>query len=175
MELSHDILFSIAIRLDLPDILNFCETNKKIDRKFFQLWIHKLNEVSDQESVIKIQKIQKRQKLREEEFKKLYTLIYSLNKVKESFKLEDNIYILYNLQKLNLSNNQISKIPEESLIWWRVAHVGVATIPVFLFHATTPSFPCHACGPLTTCMVPVLQSKRCRNLRTWRRVMGTSW
>src|SRR5437867_3668802 len=29
-----------------------------------------------------------------------------------------------------------SKTPEMSLLWWRIAHVGVVTIPIFLYHAT---------------------------------------
>jgi len=30
----------------------------------------------------------------------------------------------------------ISRSPESALFWWRIAHLGVVTIPIFLFHAT---------------------------------------
>ena len=48
-----DVLLSLAIHLDLPDILNFCATDKEIDRKLCQqdrIWYHKLNQ--DRKSVV---------------------------------------------------------------------------------------------------------------------------
>ena len=98
-KLSREALFSIAIHLDLPQILKLCATNKEIDRKLCQrdpIWNRKIEQVSDQESV---QKIKEETNLKGKE---LYELIYSLIKVKEAFKLKDNIYELYMRDILDL-------------------------------------------------------------------------
>ena len=107
----------MLFRSNLEEILNLCETNKEIDRKLCKIiWKYKIEQVEDKESV---------EKLREEEFdlKKLYILIYSLNKVKEAFKSKYNIYDLYMRDELDLSgrdiykpeleNKLIKKIPKE--------------------------------------------------------------
>ena len=108
---SADVLYSIAIYLDLPEILKLCATNKEINKKLCKrdsIWIYKLNQVSDQESV---KNLKEQTKL--DSFKGLYKLVYILNKVIDAFKLKETIYELYDLQELWLQNNQISEILKE--------------------------------------------------------------
>jgi len=106
--LEKDQLFILATKLDLPQLLKFCRTNKKINKLICQrddIWLYKLNrEFPDY-----------RNSGITGSYKKIYEILFirGLETIKRTFKLKYNLDELYNLQELNLSFNQIRKIPKE--------------------------------------------------------------
>jgi hypothetical protein len=71
-KLNKDELYLLALELDLPDLIRFCKTSKKINEKVCrsnEIWIHKLKED------FKITYSRRRYNL---EPKKLYILLYKL-------------------------------------------------------------------------------------------------
>ena len=105
-KLNKDELFTLALHLDLPDILNLCQGNKYIQNsicKRDEIWIYKLNKDFPNFKKLGVKK----------SFKELYQLLFSLVKLKEKLKRKENIYDLYNLQNLYLYNNRLTKIPKE--------------------------------------------------------------
>jgi len=140
-KLSKDALFSIAIMLDLPDLLRFCDSNKRVDElicKKNDIWYNKLvNEFPNWKEFKIFKEFNK-------DLKDIYETLYGL-KVVQKF-LGDTPYKdyslleLYNLktfilsygklykhlteipkeignikklEKLSLFNNQLTEIPEE--------------------------------------------------------------
>ncbi len=77
-KLNKDELFSLALHLDLPTLLNLCSSNKYIQNsvcKRNEIWMYKLNKDFPDFKKIKIDK----------SFKELYQLLFSLTKLKEKF------------------------------------------------------------------------------------------
>ena len=74
-KLNKDELFTLALRLDLPDLLNFCSVNKYIDKSICKrddIWIYKLRKDFPDYKNLKVEK----------SFKDLYKILYSLSQVK---------------------------------------------------------------------------------------------
>jgi len=109
-KLSKDVLFMIALELDLPDLLNFCKSDEIIDKLVCQkndIWYYKLKEFPNWKE-FKIEK----------DLKGIYETLYGL-KVVQNF-LKDipkynkySLLELYNLRELYLSYNQLTEIPKE--------------------------------------------------------------
>ena len=126
---SKDVLFTIALNLDLPSLLRWCESNSRIHRSVCQnddLWRSKLlkdfpNEYSD----FHIFNVNK--SLRE-----TYVFLYQLSYIKKLLNSNESLYDIFlkkyidlsyirlkkipafdlpNLQILNLDNNKLTKIP----------------------------------------------------------------
>lgn len=103
--LNQDELFLIAIQLDLPDLLNFCNVNsqtRKLCNKDL-IWNYKLNK-NFPEYANSFNDMTK---------KKKYKLLYKLNILKNELNLGDNLVELYNSKELHLSYNKIRIIPKE--------------------------------------------------------------
>ena len=106
IELSKDILFKIALELDLPALVNWCQTNKEINLKVCRnenVWVHKLNRDFPDHNLLKVQF----------SIRKKYKLLYALLVLKNKLKLKESIYDLYSLQELYLSYNQLTELPKE--------------------------------------------------------------
>ena len=106
-KLNKDELFSIAINLELKDLLNFCLVDKNIRKQIFQrneIWMYKL---------IKDFPDFKRLKVEGKSYKEIYQLLYSLTEIKNKWKSKENIYELYELKKIIYINkrnlNSVSK------------------------------------------------------------------
>jgi Leucine-rich repeat (LRR) protein len=125
--LDRHLLFQIAKKLSLTDLLNFCSCNKEINRKLeCSIWdylINTLSEINDKSDQLLQDK------------KEYCILLYNLNQIKNILKIPENLNVIYtiedlniinvvnifprelcrlrNLKTLNLSGNQIQKIPRE--------------------------------------------------------------
>ena len=125
--LNTDELFSIAINLDLLDLLNFCNSSKRINElvcKKDAIWLYKINKdfPNSLENSLKNPKLcyqrlywkNLKNKLKYEgtvekllNVKELYLSYFQLTEIPKE------IGNLYNLQKLNFSGNQLTEIPKE--------------------------------------------------------------
>lgn len=102
------ILYKIALELSIPDLLSYCQTNKKFERLVCsknQIWEYHLNKDFPVEK---------------EEFeylnmppKELFKLLISLDKIKTSFNLEYSLFQIYNKTHLDLTRKNLQQIPKE--------------------------------------------------------------
>ena len=99
MKLTKDTLFSIAIHLDLPDLLNFCKSSKRINDISNNIWYYKLNEEFPGYQLTGTPK------------QTYQTLYYT--KLKDDLKFKGTISKLLNSNELYLSNNQMETLPKE--------------------------------------------------------------
>ena len=75
--LSKDELMLIAIEFDLPDLLRFCSSSKRINDKICgqnDIWIYKLNREFSPEEI---------KELRQKTHRETYTLLYQLRQLQE--------------------------------------------------------------------------------------------
>ena len=106
--LNKDQLFLLAIELDLPNLLSFCGSSKRINELLCnrnEIWLHKLiNEYPNYKDFNF-----------DKNLKEIYTTLYQLQKLKEKLNLDLNYSLLdlYNLQEFNLYSNEIEEIPKE--------------------------------------------------------------
>lgn len=116
-----DILFKIAITLDLPTLLAFCESDEKINNKLCQndnIWNYllnrdfpdykKYNETYDERNIYNIF----REKF-DQSKQKYYIFLNNLNNIKKNFKLKISLYDLFNTEILILYGARIEEIPKE--------------------------------------------------------------
>ena len=88
----------LAIELDLPSLLKFCSSSKRINNLVCNqkdIWTYKLqNEFPDYTNLgVSLS------------FRDTYTILYQLKTLKDKLNLKESIYELYNLKKLDLSMN----------------------------------------------------------------------
>jgi len=108
-KLSKDVLFMIGLNLDLPDLLNFCESSERVNElicKRNDIWLNKLVNEFPNWKDFNIDK----------DLKGIYETLYSLKLVKEFVKekiVDCSLLELYNLRDLYLSNNKLTEIPKE--------------------------------------------------------------
>jgi Leucine-rich repeat (LRR) protein len=126
---SKDVLFTVAMNLDLPDLLRWCQSNSKIMKDVCRndnVWRSKLlkdfnNEYPD------IQKFNLNRSLKE-----TYVFLYQLSYIKKLLNTQESLYNIFlmkeidlsakglkkvlafdlpNLQYLDLSDNKLTKVP----------------------------------------------------------------
>jgi len=105
-KLSKDEIFSIAINLDIPELLSFCESNKKINQiicKKDEIWYKKLNKDFPNWENFNINQSKK----------DIYKKIYELKILKKKLNLKYDILELYNLDYLDLYGKNIISLPKE--------------------------------------------------------------
>lgn len=101
--LGKDELFSLAIHLDLADILRLCSTSSRIEEKLClkdDIWLYKLNREFPDYRSLKLNKSKK----------SIYELLHSLVQIKNELKIKESVYDLYNLRVLDLSHKKLSEI-----------------------------------------------------------------
>ena len=126
---SKDVLFTIALNLELPSLLKWCSSNSRINRDVCQndnVWRSKLlKDFSD--DYPDFQKYKLNKSLRE-----TYVFLYQLSYIKKLLKKNESLYDIFlkkllilsakglekvpafdlpNLQQLNLENNQLTQVP----------------------------------------------------------------
>jgi len=104
--LSGDVLYSIAVYLDYPDLINFCLSSSNIYRSLHRknpIWLYKL------ETTYPIWKSYNIDK----PLHNIYKLIYELDILKSKLNLNYSLFELYNLTELNLYNKGLTEIPRE--------------------------------------------------------------
>ena len=97
--LNANELFSIAIMLDLPDLLTLCKSSKRINQLLCQrndIWFYKLNIEFPNFKIYKTPK-----------------LTYELSLLKSQLNYEDSLEELYNTKKLPLNGKKLTSIPKE--------------------------------------------------------------
>ena len=103
--LNRDELFRLAIEMDLPLLINFCNSNKKINElvcRSNDIWLYKLNtEFPGYKNL----------NLENRSFKKLYEELYDINRYIRSGNNRFSVYEIYNLRYPKL----ISEKDENSL------------------------------------------------------------
>ena len=122
---SKDVLFTIAMDLDLPSLLRWCQSSARINRDVCNnenVWRNKLVRDYPDYQIFNLDK-----SLRE-----TYVLLYQLSFIKNLLKTKESLYDIFlreninlsgkglknvpafdlpNLQELHLSKNQLTKIP----------------------------------------------------------------
>ena len=103
MELNKDMIFLLAMRLDLPSLLRLCASSKLIYFKINQSFlVHKL-----------IQDFPEYKNLNLNDTKNSYILLYQLNIFKCKMKRRETIDQLYNLEQIYLHDDESILIPKE--------------------------------------------------------------
>ena len=106
--MNPDELFKIAIELDLPSLLNWCQTNKRINEiicKRDPIWFYRLNQdFPDWKEFVLPKEITKPIDI--------YKYLYKLKKGKDMLKVGGSLLDYSKLTILDLPGNRISKIPE---------------------------------------------------------------
>ena len=106
-KLNSDLLFSLAIHLDLPNLLNFCSTNTRINDLVCNrehIWRYKLNQDFPND-FMEFKDLHKAPK-------DLYILLWKLKDLKQQLKLGKILFYIYNLQELDLSRRKgLVKLP----------------------------------------------------------------
>ena len=105
-KLNINELFSIALQLDLPNLLKFCASSNDINSvicKRRDIWLKKLEiEFSDRD---KLEGGPKNPK-------ELYILLWNLRDLKEKLHLPEDIYKLYSSKVLNLNGQRLNNLPD---------------------------------------------------------------
>ena len=101
---SKDVLFTIAMKLELPDLLRWCTSSSRINRDVCNnenVWRSKLLlDYSDYE------KFELNRSLRE-----TYVFLYQLSLIKKLLKTEESLYDIYLKEEIGLSGKKLKKIP----------------------------------------------------------------
>lgn len=118
--LNKDEFFSLAIHLDLPDLLRLCSSNKIIQQKLCgkdEIWLYKLEKDFPNYRILNIENKSK---------KEIYELLYSLTILKHKLNIKQNVYHLYTTDKLGVVDKNLSEIPKELglLINLRILHLS---------------------------------------------------
>ena len=122
--LSKDLLFSLAIQLDLSDLLKFCSSSKQINDyvcKKDNIWLYKLNQQFPNWRELKLDTTIKNPIslfpiVKAESIRDIYITLYYWNIfkiLKEKLKIEEDLYKIYLSEKLYLRNKQLTEIPKE--------------------------------------------------------------
>ena len=125
--LTSDALFSLAIQLDLADLLKFCSTSKKINSAICNkdnIWLFKLSHqfpnwkslTSDTTPLALKDPISLQPLINMKTPRNIYITLYHWNifkVLKEKLKIKEDLYQIYNLQTLYLNNNKLTQIPQE--------------------------------------------------------------
>ena len=128
-KLPKDVLYTLALELDLPNLLRWCESHPSINNKVCNnpnVWTGKLLRDFPDYKNFYLNK----------SFREIYNYLYRLTKVKEKLKMKESIYEIFlmdqfkldnkrlktlpdldlpNLQKLNLSSNELKTLPKLNL------------------------------------------------------------
>jgi Leucine-rich repeat (LRR) protein len=101
---SKDVLFTIAMELDLPDLLRWCSSNSRINRDVCQnkdVWRSKL--LKDYPDYLKF-------KLNRS-LKETYVFLYQLTYIKKLLNTNESLYEIFLKKTLNLSDKGLKKVP----------------------------------------------------------------
>ncbi len=104
--LPTDSLFSIALELDLPELLKWCSTSTSINNRICNrnnIWNWKLKQ-----QFPKYDKSLKRNTPKE-----TYSFLYKLNKIRETFDIQISLKDLFNIKYINRVYKDINEIPKE--------------------------------------------------------------
>jgi len=105
-KLPKDALFSLALELNLPDLLRFCTSSKRINDLICRkndIWIAKLNREFHNYNPM----------FRKDTPRETYTLLYDLTNLKNKLGLKESIEEIYQMETLSLSRKGIKEIPKE--------------------------------------------------------------
>jgi Leucine-rich repeat (LRR) protein len=124
---SKDVLFTIALNLDLPSILKWCSSNSRINRYICQnnsFWRSKL--LKDYPDY---QKFDLNRSLKE-----TYVFLYQLSYIRELLDTNDSIADIFLKQELDLSRKGLNKVPAFDLPNLRIlflSHNKLTEVPLF--------------------------------------------
>ena len=101
---SKDVLFTIAMDLDLPSLLKWCESSARVNQDVCQndnVWRSKLlREYPD------YQKFELNRSLRE-----TYIFLYQLSYIQGLLNTNESLYDIFHKKHLNLQNKSLKKVP----------------------------------------------------------------
>ena len=112
--LPKDVLFSIAIRLDLPELLKWCASGSIINDRVcgnVDIWNYKLKNEFPNYPLNLRQNTSKG--IGNYSPKETYILLYKLYKIKKAFRTNTSLDKLYNLERLYIMRKGIREIPKE--------------------------------------------------------------
>ena len=101
---SKDVLFTIAIDLELPELLRWCASSKRIYKYVCgnnDMWRAKLLKDYPDYEMFKLN-----QSLRE-----IYVFMYQLSYIKELLNTEETLFDIFQRKEINLSQKGLKKVP----------------------------------------------------------------
>jgi hypothetical protein len=114
---NNDELYLLASKMDLPTLLNFCSTSKKINElicKKDEIWQDKLNkEFSDYEIVYMMGYIPPH--INANIYRDIYIALYNLKIAMEKFQIKADFYT--SLFRVYFDNKNLKSIPKEIENW----------------------------------------------------------
>ena len=107
-KLNKDELLIIALEFSLPDLLNFCQSNKRFNDLVCNrndIWYIKLQREFDPKTISYFSQDTPR---------KTYIFLYKLTELRKQIPSlqQYSLIDLYELKKLNLDNNKLTTLPE---------------------------------------------------------------
>ena len=119
--LNRDEITLLALEMDLPTLLRFCETSKKVKALVCdndKMWYNKLLKDFPNYKKLTINAPLS--------FRDIYYLLYKLVILKDKLKLKPSIYTIYTIKNLHLSNQEIIELPKEIGILINLEHLYLA-------------------------------------------------
>lgn len=116
-KLNRDELFSIAVILDLPDLLALCSSYERIDNlicKRNDIWLTKLNNEFPGWKSLGVSP------------KDTYETLYGLKTLREKLGLSMDLEQIYSLKELDLSNKNITEIPPEISYLQKLSYINLS-------------------------------------------------
>ena len=105
---SKDVLFTIAMGLDLPNLLRWCSSNSRINKDVCQndyLWRSKLlKDFPDGYPDYQIFNLNKSSR-------ETYVFMYQLSYIKKLLNTNESLYEIFERKKIDLSGKGLKKVP----------------------------------------------------------------
>ena len=125
---SKDVLFTIAMKLKLPDLLRWCSSNARINKDVCNndnVWRSKLLQDYPDYQTFGINRT-----LRE-----TYVFMYQLSWIKEKLNTNESLYDIFLRKQINLSGKRLTKVPAFDLPNLRVLYLqynSLSEVPAFV-------------------------------------------
>ncbi len=103
-----DVLFTLALELDLPSLLKWCQSNSRINEKVCNnpdVWKSKVLRDYPDYQKFNLDK----------SFKEIYNFMYQLFMIKKLLNTTENLYDIYLRKNINLSRRNLTNVPEFNL------------------------------------------------------------
>ena len=124
---TKDVLFTIALNLDLPSLLRWCQSSSHIRRNVCNnpnVWRSKLLQDYPDYLIFKLKK----------SLKETYVFMYQLSLIKKLLNSQESLYNIFLKKRIYLSAKELKKVPAFDLPNLKVLHLSnnsLTEVPAF--------------------------------------------